>query len=488
MGQPLGLRSRRPGAGGPQALASRCIAIARPGVGAVGDLQVPYNRLLRSAAERRERVPQRSPGASTLRHALFIAFHYPPEASSSGVLRTLKYSRYLLEHGWRVSVITPEASAHPIRDSQLEGQIPAGTRVIRTRVLNTKRDLSLRGRYPALLALPDVWIGWLPFAVAAARRLLAIDPVDLVYSTSPHATAHLIASRIASAARRPWVADFRDPWIEEPPEPGTPNGFVFRTVNRWLERRVVMRSDAVVTSTTHLRDVMRLRYPDQPQEKFRAILNGYDEADFEGRPLLPSTSGTRLRIVHAGSINAQFRDPRPLFSAFARLADGGRIAAAQIEIRLVGSGAFGDSPEVRAAIVQAGLKDAVAFLARVPYDESLRELSQADLLLLLQASDDTIGLVPAKLYEYLRTQRPVLALVRPGAVTEVLAQTGGGWSADPDDTKTLDATLADIVRQWQAGELAAHAADLTALRRFDRRALTGELASVFDAVCRLRGA
>jgi glycosyltransferase involved in cell wall biosynthesis len=418
-----------------------------------------------------------------LRHALFIAFHYPPEASSSGVLRTLKFSRYLPEHGWRVSVITPEASTHPIVDAELERQIPPGARVLRTRALNTKRDLSLWGRYPAVLALPDVWIGWFPFAVAAGRRLIASDPVDLVYSTSPHATAHLIARRIASIARKPGVADFRDPWIEDPPEPGAPNGLAYRTINRWLERKVVMRSAAVVTSTAHLRDAMRRRYPDEPDKKFHAILNGYDEADFVDRRLPPPPTGTRLRIVHAGSINAQFRDPRPLFEALARLAKVGRIAPPEIELRFVGAGPFGDAPEVRAAVASAGLADSVSFLPRVSYDESLSLLADSDLLLLLQASDDTVGLVPAKLYEYLRTQKPVLALVRDGAITDVLAQTGGGWSADPADATTLDATLSDIVDRWRATELATHSADMSVLRRFDRRALTGELAKVFDEVC-----
>ena len=421
-----------------------------------------------------------------MRHALFVAFHYPPEASSSGVLRTLKYTRYLPERGWRVSVITPEASTHPITDAMLESQIPPQTRVVRTRALNTKRDLSILGRYPALLALPDTWIGWLPFAVAAGRRLFADDGVDLVYSTSPHATAHLIAGRLAAISRKPWVTDFRDPWIEDPPEPGTPNGPVFRTVNRWLERRVVSRCDTVVTSTNQLRDEMHRRYPDQRADKFRAILNGYDEADFRDLALAPSRPGPRLRIVHAGSINAQFRDPRPLFDALGRMVRAGRLVASEVELCFMGGGPYGDAPEVRASIAQAGLTDSVAFLPRVPYDESLRQLSGADPLLLLQASDDTVGLVPAKLYEYLRTRKPVLALVRQGAVSEVMAKTGGGWCTDPDHAESLDAAVARIVQSWRSDDLAAHAADMAELSRFDRRALAGELADVFDLVSRRR--
>jgi hypothetical protein len=214
--------------------------------------------------------------AATSHHALFIAFHYPPEASSSGVLRTLKYTRYLAQFGWRVSVITVDASAYEITDAGLEAQIPRNVAVVRTHYVNTKRHLAWRGVYPALLALPDVWVGWYPWAVGAALRLVAADPVDLIYSTSPHATAHLIARSVAKRIGKPLVADFRDPWIEDPPEPGTPNGPLFRTVNRWLERDVVRRSAAIVASTAHLRDQLRGRYPGEPPAKFHFIANGND--------------------------------------------------------------------------------------------------------------------------------------------------------------------------------------------------------------------
>src|SRR3989442_4839363 len=182
--------------------------------------------MLASKAQTSPRMPAKAD--PSVRHALFIAFHYPPEASSSGVLRTLKYTRFLPEFGWRVSVIAPDTAAYDVCDPSLEAQIPESVRIVRTRFLNTKRHLSWRGIYPALLALPDVWIGWLPWAVAAGRRLIAADRVDLLYSTSPHATAHIIARRLASSSRKPLVTDFRDPLIEDPPEPRVPSGAVYK--------------------------------------------------------------------------------------------------------------------------------------------------------------------------------------------------------------------------------------------------------------------
>ena len=414
-----------------------------------------------------------------MKHALFVVFHYPPEASSSGVLRTLKFSRYLRECGWEVTVLTLQRDAYEVTDAKLEEQIPDWVRVVRTNYLNTRRHLSIRGRYAAIAAVPDTWIGWYPWAVAAGRKIIAERPVDLVFSTSPHATAHLIARKLSKHARVPLVIDFRDPWHEEPPEPGTP------AVVSWfaprIERRVVIAATHVVTSTTQLRDLLRERYRDQAPDKFTAILNGYDDADFAELSQRPATSSDRLVIVHAGNINADFRDPIPLLRAIARAGARGQLDPSKILLRFIGGGAYGDSDTVRAAVRESGLSGSVEFLGRVPYTEALAELSKADLLLLLQASEDTMSLVPAKLYEYLRAMRPVLALVLPGATSEVLAMTGGGWLANPRDSGELEATLVEIYNRWAAGTLRDHHANMDVLRRFDRRNLTRELAAIFDA-------
>ncbi len=415
-----------------------------------------------------------------MRHALFVAFHFPPEASSSGVLRTLKYVRYLDRYGWRVTVITPDVAAYTVTDPELGRQLPASCRIVRTKYLNTKRHFALRGRYPALLALPDVWAGWYPWAVAAARQVVEADPVDLIYSTSPHATAHLVARSIARRSGKPWVADFRDPWFEDPPEPGAPNGLLFRSLNRRLERSVIVSCNAVVASTDALRDVLQQRYRDVCSNKFCTIFNGYDEADFQRIDTRSGGRGERMNIVHAGLLNPEFRDPRPLFRAIRRCADAGTIDLARVRLRLIGGGPFAESGQVRAEVARLGLGDVVQVEARMPYAQSLQELANADLLLLLQASPDTVNLVPAKLYEYLRTQRPVLALTSPGATGEVIEMTGGGWVVAPEDERRLADCLTEAYRGWTENTLRDVAADLNSLRRFDRKILTGELADLFD--------
>jgi glycosyltransferase involved in cell wall biosynthesis len=415
-----------------------------------------------------------------VRHALFVVFHYPPEASSSGVLRTLKYTRYLGVHGWRITVLTLERGAYEVQDPGLERQIPVEVRVVRTGFLNVKRHLAVRGVYPAFLAVPDPWIGWWPWAVRAGRRVMRVDPVDLVYSTSPHATAHLVALSLARRAGLPWVVDFRDPWYEQPPEPGTARAVHWAA--KRLEGVVVHRANRVVASTERLREHMAARYPSESRDKFSAIPNGYDEDDFGATGSPDPAPNQELLILHAGSLNPTFRDPRPVFTAVRAAADAGALDIAKVRFRFLGGGAFGESEEMRRALKSAGLNGRVEFLPRVEYKTALTELGKAQLLLLLQASRDTADLVPAKLFEYLRAGRPVLAVVGPGVTAEILRRVGGGWAVDPASRGALREVVTTAYRAWRTGTLGSLVADPRALKEFSRERLAGELAALFDAL------
>jgi glycosyltransferase involved in cell wall biosynthesis len=415
-----------------------------------------------------------------VKHALFVAFHYPPESSSSGVLRTLKYTRYLGRLGWRTTVLTLKREAYEVTDAKLEDQVPGDVRVVRTRFIDLKRHLSIRGRYLSVLAIPDRWIGWLPFAMAAGNRIMKDQPADVIYSTSPHATAHLIGLALSHRARTPWVADFRDPWYEVPPEPGTPWATQFTA--RRLERLVVRKADRVVASTARLRAALAGRYPWEPSDKFVTIPNGYDEEDFSLAGGASAPSSDELLILHAGSINGDFRDPRPLFEAVRRAGEAGLAEPTRIRFRFLGGGHFGDSSEMKRAVERAGLMSRVEFLPRVSYAASLAELSRATVLLLLQASPDTVDLVPAKLFEYLRAGRPVLAVVPEGATAEVMREVGGGWVVNPSDSSALCEAVVTAYQAWTSGRLDSLTADQGALEKYSRERLAAQLADHFDAL------
>ena len=211
------------------------------------------------------------------------------------------------------------------------------------------------GRLPRQPGGPDRCRLW-PCAVREAAD--SGRPVDVSF-TSPHATAHVVALSLGRLARSPWVADFRDPWYEEPPEAGTPR--VVHWAARHLERRVVHRAAAVVASTERLRDALAARYAGEPREKFWAIPNGYDDEDFAPRPMLDGSPGSELLILHAGGINPTFRDPRPLFAAVREAGDRGALDMPKVRFRFLGGGPFGDSPQMKQAVEAAGLAGRVEF-------------------------------------------------------------------------------------------------------------------------------
>lgn len=418
-------------------------------------------------------------------HALFVAYHFPPEGSSSGVLRTLKYALYLPAHRWTVTVVSIDVSAYACVDHQSAASIPDSVDVIRTPYLDSKRHLAVRGSYLAATAIPDRWVGWYPWAVRAGERAIRQKSVDLIYATAPVPTALLVGRRLAQRHRLPLVVDLRDPWYEEPPEPGTP--WIVHQAARILERRTLAAAARVTTTTDQITELLRRRYPDLPPSRFQTIMNGFDEADF-GTPNVWNPHGRRaLTLLHAGGINPQYRDPAPLLHAIRTAANHGLLDASKLRLRLLGPGTYGHSAELARALEETGLAEQVEVVRRQPYGDALAAMQEADVCLLLQASADTVGLIPAKLFEYLRSGVPVLALVYPGASADLLSEIGGGWSVDPRDEKALVGTLAQIYASWSAGELHAHAAAADLLARYDRRNLTRQLARLFDECVREHG-
>jgi glycosyltransferase involved in cell wall biosynthesis len=349
-----------------------------------------------------------------------VAFHYPPCALSSGVHRTLKFTRYLPDCGWQPVVLTAHARVYArTADAQLQ-EIPPDVSVWRAYALDAARDLSLRGRYPRWAALPDRWVSWWLHAVPAGLRAIARHRPKVIWSTYPVATAHLVGLSLHRLTGLPWVADFRDPMTED----DYPTDRLRRSVHGWIERRAAKHAAHLVFTTESALGLYRARYPELGEERCVLIPNGYDEQDFEG--LAPrartGTSAGPVRLLHAGLIYPEERDPRPLLRSVSRLKESGRLSARALEIRLRGAGS---EPYFTRLCRELGIDDVVRLLPPVGYRDALQECVDADALLLLQG-DWCNRQVPAKAYEYLRARRPILALTDERGDTAKLLRTDGG--------------------------------------------------------------
>ena len=150
----------------------------------------------------------------THRKVLLIAYHFPPIQGSTGTSRTIAFSRYLKDNGWDARILTIRTDAYEDTSSENEDLIPPHVRVERAWGLDTRRSLSILGRYPMILALPDRWQSWIVGGFFKGSKIIQSWRPDIIMSTYPIASAHAMAYLLQRRFRLPWVAEFRDPMLQ----------------------------------------------------------------------------------------------------------------------------------------------------------------------------------------------------------------------------------------------------------------------------------
>jgi hypothetical protein len=398
-----------------------------------------------------------------VKRVLMIAYHYPPMLGGSGMQRTLAFTQYLPRAGWEPVVLSVTPGAYPVREAVTAS--PA----YRSYALDTARHLALRGRYPGLLAQPDRWISWWLSAVPAGLRLIRHYRPQAIWSSYPIATAHLIGLTLHRLSGLPWIADQRDPMIDGdyPPDPRR-----YR-IHRWIEQQAMQRGAAVVCTTPGAASALRTRCPNGRVE---LIENGYDEASFIAAEVIAPpvrSSGAPFRLLHSGVIYPSERDPRALFTALRQLRSGGVLRAENFRLVLR---ATGHDDYLRPLL--RGLEDMVELAPPLPYREGLADMMHADGLLLLQAANCNHQ-IPAKMYEYLRARRPLLALTHlDGDTARALRSAGIDTIAPLDEAKDVAAALAQFLHLCRLQQAPLAAAETIAAH--SRAARTRELAALLE--------
>lgn len=381
-----------------------------------------------------------------MRRLLLVSYYFPPLAGS-GVFRPLRMAKHLPRHGWEVTVLTVSERARVLRDPSLQQEVPPGTRVERTLSLEPRTALlglhklrlgKLAGKIEPWFYLPDDQRGWVPFAHRRLTAVLRDREHHAVLSTSGPASAHLVGLH----ARRkglPWIADFRDEWTTNP-YLRYPTSWHLRR-NRRLERRVLTEADRVVCVSEPWLENLRGLVPDQPREKFTALPNGYDADHFREPP--PPPPG-RFRVVYTGTFYGH-RSPRVFLEALRAVVGEGRIPASDLEVVFVGHTAGADG-------LTALPPDLVRVVEQRPFFESLAHLHEAAVLLLVIPGEGGAGNHTGKLFNYLASGRPILALApRVNVAADLIRDTRSGKIAPPDDPGAVADALVCLYREWKSG-------------------------------------
>lgn len=421
----------------------------------------------------RQLTEEQTPGQ---KRALMVAFHFPPQAGSSGILRTLNFVKYLPANGWQPTVLTADANAYNEQRNDLVASIPPQTRVLRGFALDAARHLSIAGKYPLALALPDRWsTWWLGAAMAGWREIRRIRP-DLIWSTYPISTAHLIAASLSRWSGLPWVADFRDPMVSD----GYPSAPMQRRIWMALEERVMRQAAACVFTTERAAWQYAQRYP-AAALRCHVIENGYEEEVFEQAKAARFGVAPSVNLMlHSGLIYPNDRNPSSFFAAVDTLLRAGELDRAHLRIRFR---APQHGEEVKAFAVRHGLEDVVEIAPPIPYREAIAEMMGADLLVVFQGSRFNAQ-IPAKIYEYIRAQRPLLAVLDPAGDTAAqLRRFEGILLSQIDDP----ADVAQSLREWMhVRGSAPHERQMfnntVMVRRYSRRAQAGALAQLLSSL------
>jgi glycosyltransferase involved in cell wall biosynthesis len=383
---------------------------------------------------------------------LLVTLYFPP-AGGGGVQRPLKFASHLPALGIETHVLAPDDPKWVHEDSDLP--LPTQAWVHRARYVGprgrrladelhgrTGVDLALRraSTIGRRLLLPDENVTWNATAIPKAISIARSEGIDVVLTTSPPGSVHLIGAAVKRATGAKWVADLRDSIALHAHRSSDGVGARAKQKARaGIAHLVARQADAIVTAAEAItKETQGL----SPRGRVLTIPNGCDFDDFAG---LPYTRGDRLRITHAGSFFGK-RDPRPFLRA---------LAESQLEdvvVRFLGD----FRPADREYMESLGLADRVELVDHVPRRESLRLQRDSDVLLLLipDAGGRGRGVLSGKVFEYLAAERPVLAVVPPdGAAAELVRDTGAGVVAAPEDVDGIRAALVELHRRWRAGAL-----------------------------------
>lgn len=440
------------------------------------------------------------PEKGTKRRILIVSHVFPP-IGGIPVQRALSFAKYLPDLGYDVHVLTAWNPGAPVHDPGLLRHVPKSVKV--HRCFSAEVPFALRhrvwslfsggksgakapaaaasGQRPAApsrsvksvianfirqVSCPDPEVLWVPFAIRAAARIIRKYKIDTVLVTAPPFSIFLTGN--ALKRRFPnltLVTDFRDEWLKFYLQASDFSGDYIRRRATSIERATIELSDVVVATTDTILSEIRTRYPDQPGEKFAIVMNGYDPEAFAAFRPRPHTPG-KIVVVLTGTV-ARSTSARYYLDVLDSLPEALRN---RFETRFVGRVADDEKQYFN------GRKSNIKLLGFLPQAQALEQMEDADYLLLTLTDASHL---PGKLFEYLATEKPILAVtLGDSEIARLLAETGAGLHADPSDPDAVRRMILAAVDRLDNG--AGIRPDLDAIRRYQRPRLAAELAGLID--------
>ena len=416
--------------------------------------------------------------------------------------RWVKFAKYLPLEGWQPVIYTPENPEQLAIDESLAAEIPAEVEVIKTRIVEPyeiyKKLLRKSGHSKEAVEVnpvnaqnksflqkvamwvrgnlfrPDPRCMWIGPSVRFLKKYLKEHPVDLIVSTGPPQSMHLIGRRLALETGLPWIADFRDPWTKI---------FYFKHLSmthgteRWhkkMEKKVLDDTSVVVAVSP----LVQQEFQAMTSTRVELITNGFDECDFAAEPCHEAEGGSdnAFCVTHTGLFAAD-GNPTVLWEVLAEKCASDNAFRKALKIKLIGK----TDESILTALNEAGLSECVKNIGYLPHSEAVEQQRNASLLILpLRKEPEYKAVLPGKLFEYLASRRPVLGIgQKDGAMAMILNETKTGVVLDWEDREAIACHIDSCWEKHLAGKLVTDGADIS---QFTRRSLTRRMAQLFDSL------
>ena len=434
-----------------------------------------------------------------MKRVLIISYYWPP-TGGSGVQRWVKFAKYLPALGWQPVIYTPENPEQLAVDETLAGEVPAEAEIIRRRIVEPygmyKKVLRRSGHSKEAVEVnpvnaqnksflqkmamwvrgnlfrPDPRCWWIRPSVRFLKKYLKDHPVDLIVSTGPPQSMHLIGRKLAQETGLPWIADFRDPWTKI---------FYFkhlsmtRATKRWhekMEKRVLDEATRVVAVSP----LVQQEFQAMTKTPVELITNGFDECDFLQEPFKMAEGGPQqlFTITHTGLFAAD-GNPTVLWEVLAEKCNTCEEFKKLLRINLIGK----TDEQIIKAAHDAGLGENVYDLGYQHHARAVDEQRKASLLILpLRKEPEYKAVLPGKLFEYLASYRPILGIGQPdGAMSMILDSTRTGVVFDWEDKEAIAKYIDECWEKHLEGRLRIEGDDIS---KFTRRNLTRRMAQLFE--------
>lgn len=420
-----------------------------------------------------------------MKKVLVITYYWPP-AGGPGVQRWLKFVKYLRDFDVEPVVYIPENPQYPLTDDTFNNDIPSDitiykhpifepyriaslfsskkTKRISAGIIHTKNQsflekvmLWVRGNF----FIPDARKYWVRPSVKFLSGILEKEGINTIITTGPPHSVHIIGYYLKEFKKVKWIADFRDPWTSIGYHKKLKLTTLAKNRHKELEHLVLTNADQViVTSQTTKKEFQGIT-----KQPIAVITNGFDMNES-----VEVSLDEKFTISHIGSMLTG-RNPKNLWKILGGLIQENKALNEALVLQFIGV----VSEDVLNSITEFGLEGHTRIIGYVSHNDAIKYQLKSQVLLLAEIdAEETQGIIPGKLFEYMASKRPILGIGPENwEVAQIVADTKTGAIFEHSSYFQLKNVLLNWFGQYGQDKLGVASVDVN---KYSRRELTGKLA------------